>query len=156
VCGHEEEAQRRLLDEVLWFCRLGPDDPPGFDGWTRHVEMLAARARALTGLRLERLELRGPGTELTVRLAPTGRWLGGRRENAQGVMLVANVPTEESFTSPDPAGTEGTFRCSRPLGPVERSLQSCDAEGHSLHFRPRSSRPCPPTGRGGEAARMLR
>jgi aminopeptidase len=110
-----DEGRRRLLEDLLWFCRVGPDDPPGFEGWTRHLEQLAERARTLTDLQLDRVELRGPGTELTVRLAPGTLWLGGQEENAQGFMLAANIPTEEDFTSPDPAGTEGTFRCSRPL-----------------------------------------
>lgn len=109
------EAQRRLADDLLWFCRLGPDDPPGFEGWESHVDAIARRAEALTGLGLERVELRGPGTRLDVRLPPNARWLGGREENAHGQLVAANFPTEENFTSPAPSGTEGTFRCSRPL-----------------------------------------
>jgi aminopeptidase len=123
-----DEAQRRLLEELMWFCRLGPQDPPGFDGWRTHVDTLAVRAQTLTDLRLDRLELRGPGTELTVRLAPEGRWLGGQEENAQGVMLASNIPTEENFTSPDPAGTEGTFRCSRPLDFRGRTIDGIAGE----------------------------
>jgi aminopeptidase len=108
-------AQRRLGEDLLWFCRLGPDDPPGFEAWEAHVDRLAARGELLTELRLERLELRGPGTRLDLRLAPGTRWLGGREENAFGQVVAPNFPTEENFTSPDAAGTEGTFRCSRPL-----------------------------------------
>jgi aminopeptidase len=109
------DAQRRLASDLLWFCRLGPDDPPGAEGWEAHVDALAHRARVLTDLRLERLELRGPGTRLDLRLAPDGRWLGGREENAHGQLVASNFPTEENFTSPVPTATEGTFRCSRPL-----------------------------------------
>jgi aminopeptidase len=109
------DAQCRLADDLLWFCRLGPDDPPGAEGWERHVDILAQRAQALTELKLARVELRGPGTELDVRLAPGTRWLGGREENAAGQLVAPNFPTEENFTSPDARGTEGTFRCSRLL-----------------------------------------
>jgi aminopeptidase len=125
-----DEAQRRLADDLLWFCRLGPDDPPGFEGWETHVDALAARAAELTELALERLELRGPGTRLDLRLSPGTRWLGGREENAFGQLVAANFPTEESFTSPDAAGTEGTFRCSRPL-----SFQGRLIDGIAGEFR---------------------
>jgi len=125
-----DEAQRRLADDLLWFCRLGPDDPPGTTGWEEHVDRLAARAQLLTELDLERLELRGPGTDLRLRLSPGTRWLGGREENAHGQLVAPNFPTEENFTSPDAAGTEGTFRCSRPL-----SLRGRMIDGISGEFR---------------------
>src|SRR6185369_9342787 len=59
-------AKRKLADDLLDFCRLGPDDPPGYAGWEAHVDAIAGRAQALSGLDLERIELRGPGTELDV------------------------------------------------------------------------------------------
>jgi aminopeptidase len=108
-------AQQALARDLLHFCRLGPDDPPGFEGWTRHTDRLVARARALTDLDLRRLEVRTAETALDLRLVPGSRWLGGPRENAWGQITSPNFPTEESFTTPDPAGTEGTFRCSKPL-----------------------------------------
>ena len=70
------DRERRLARDLLHFCRLGPDDPPGHEGWLRHRATLVARAEALTGLDLRRLHLRGPGTELELRLAPGSRWLG--------------------------------------------------------------------------------
>ena len=122
------EAQRRLGADLMHFCRLGPDDPPGFEGWKRHTEQLVARARALTALDLRRLELRIAETALDLRLVPGTRWLGGPRENAWGQISSPNFPTEESFTSPDPAGTEGTFRCSRPLAFRGRVIEGIAGE----------------------------
>ena len=109
------EGQRRLAQDLLWFCRLGPDDPHGYEGWKRHIETVARRAKALTRLKLAELELRGPGTGLRFRLVPGTVWAGGQERNAYGHMVAPNMPTEECFTSPDAAATEGTFRCSRPL-----------------------------------------
>jgi aminopeptidase len=111
----EAAAKRRLADDLLWFCRLGPDDPPGHAGWEEHVDALARRAAALTDLGLERLELRGPGTALDLGFSPSTRWLGGREENAHGKLVSPNFPTEECFTSPRAGAAEGTFLCSRPL-----------------------------------------
>jgi len=61
------------------------------------------------------LELRGPGTELDVKLTPGARWLGGQEQTAAGVKIAPNMPTEESFTSPHATGTNGTFACTFPL-----------------------------------------
>ena len=62
------------------------------------------------------IELRGPGTELDVALA-RGRASGSAaaRTNFYGKRTAPNLPTEECFTSPIAAATEGTFRCSQPL-----------------------------------------
>lgn len=125
-----DEAQRQLAEDLLWFCRLGPDDPPGTSGWEEHVDRLATRGAVLTELELERLELRGPGTRLDLRLSAGTRWIGGREENAFGQLVAPNFPTEESFTSPEAAATEGTFRCSRPL-----SLRGRMIDGIAGEFR---------------------
>ncbi len=124
------EAQRRLGRDLLWFCRLGPDDPPGFEGWAAHTARLNERGRALTELDLRRLELRGPGTSLDLRIVPGSRWLGGPRENAFGQTTAPNFPTEENFTSPDANSTEGTFRCSRPLSFRGRMIEGIAGEFH--------------------------
>jgi aminopeptidase len=110
-----DEGLRRLAADLLLFCRVGPDDPPGHEGWSSHVRALADRARALDELALERLELRSPGTSLDLRLSPGTLWVGGWEENFHGRFVAPNFPTEESYTSPDFAGTEGTFACTRPL-----------------------------------------
>jgi aminopeptidase len=122
------DAKRTLARDLLRFCRLTDEDGAGVSGWTKHVRGVAARAGRLTKLRLERVELRGPGTELDVRLPPSALWLGGRERNAYGQMVAPNMPTEECFTSPEPAATEGTFRCSRPLAFQGRLLEGLAGE----------------------------
>jgi len=108
-------AVRRLAQDLLWFCRLGPDDPPGWKGLKEHLTDVQRRTARLTRLKLERLELSGPGTDLSVSLPPEVVFLGGGEKNAHGIHISPNLPTEESFTTPDAASTNGTFRCSRPL-----------------------------------------
>ncbi len=111
----QEAAQRKLARDLLWFCRVGPEDPPGVKGLRDHLAAVQRRAKNLTRLKLQRLELRGPGTELTLSLHPDTVWAGGGGKNGFGIMQVPNLPTEENFTSPEASATEGTFRCSRPL-----------------------------------------
>ena len=110
-----EAAQRKLARDLLDFCRVGPKDPAGTTGLRDHLESLRQRALRLTRLKLEKLELRGPGTDLTVTLHPEGLWAGGGGKNFYGKRTAPNLPTEECFTSPEASATEGTFRCSRPL-----------------------------------------
>ena len=110
-----EAAQRRLGRDLLDFCRVGPNDPPGVTGLREHLAALNQRARRLTRLKLDSIELTGPGTELSVKLHEDTRWLGGGFTNFYGKRTAPNLPTEECFTSPIASATEGTFRCSQPL-----------------------------------------
>lgn len=108
-------AQRKLARDLLDFCRVGPEDAPGVSGLRDHLGALRRRAQRLSRLRLERLELRAPGTALDFALHADGLWLGGGGTNFYGKRTAPNLPTEECFTSPIAAATEGTFRCSQPL-----------------------------------------
>jgi aminopeptidase len=108
------KATRRLARDLLWFCRIGPDDPPGHRGWTEHLTQIRQRASRLTRLDLAEVHVRDRGTDLRVRIAPFSRWRGGGEQDRWGRRIAMNIPTEECFISPDAAATEGTFRCSRP------------------------------------------
>lgn len=123
-----DEAQRKLGDDLLWFARLGPEDPGGPAGWLQHASMLAARARMLSERGLERLIYRDEGTELEVRLSPGTVFAGGQRDDAYGNLVSANVPTEECFTSPQAGAAEGTFRCSLPLSFHGRLIEGIAGE----------------------------
>jgi aminopeptidase len=119
-------AERRLAQDLLWFSRLGPGDPP--DAPKAHLDGLERRAKRLSRLRLERLDLRGPGTELQLRLPPGVLWGGPWLKNDHGRVFAANYPMEEVFTSPDAAGTEGVFRCSRPIRWQGRLVDGLEGE----------------------------
>lgn len=123
-----ERAKRRLAQDLLSFCRLGPDDPPGHKGWTDHLAALRRRAARLTKLDLKELHVLDDGTDLRLRIAPNSRWRGGGETDAWGRRVTMNVPTEECFISPDAAATEGTFRCSRPRALAGRVLEGLSGE----------------------------
>jgi aminopeptidase len=108
-------AKRRLAGDLLRFCRLADEDGKGTSGWLKHLRTLSRRSARLTKLGLARLELRGPGTELDVGFVEGTLWIGGPETLADGRKLAPNMPTEETFTSPDPRATNGTFRCTFPL-----------------------------------------
>ena len=102
------------------------DRPDPIAAWREHVARLRAIADALTERRFESLRYRGPGTDLTVGLLPSSRWDGADTATTSGVVHVANLPTEEVYTSPDRRRAEGRVRSTRPLqvgGSVVRDLE---------------------------------
>jgi aminopeptidase len=125
----EPDVER--LWELVAFCfRL--DEPDPVAAWREHLDRLDARGAALTELRPDALRYRGPGTDFTVGLLPTARWGSARFQTASGIEYVANMPTEEIFTTPDPRRAEGTLRSSMPLslaGQLIRGLELTFEDG---------------------------
>jgi aminopeptidase len=114
----------RLWDAVLRCIRLDEDDPEA--AWREHIAKLNARAAALNDIGLDSLHYHGGGTDLTVGLLPESRWAGAESLRCDGLPYVANMPTEEVFTTPDARRTEGVVRATRPLpldGSVVRGLE---------------------------------
>jgi aminopeptidase len=122
-----EPDVERLWEKVAFCLRL--DEPDPVAAWREHLDRLDARGAALTALRPDALHYRGPGTDLTVGLLPTARWGSARFRTSGGIDYVANMPTEEIFTTPDPRRAEGTIRSSLPL-----SLNGQIVEGLELTF----------------------
>ena len=76
--------------------------------------------------RFDAIRFSGPGTDLTIGLLPGSKWIGGSTFTSDGIEHVANLPTEEVYTTPDWRRAEGTARASRPLtleGTVVRDLE---------------------------------
>jgi aminopeptidase len=125
----EPDVER--LWELVAFCfRLDEPDPTA--AWRDHLAVLDARAAALTELRPDALHYRGPGTDLTVGLLPSARWGSAGFSTANGIYYVANMPTEEIFTTPDPRRAEGTLRSTLPLsygGQLIRGLELTFEDG---------------------------
>ena len=66
-------------------------------------------------LRLDALRFQGPGTDLRVGLFASSRWKCARLTTVDGVAHSPNLPTEEVFTTPDPARVEGIVTSTKPL-----------------------------------------
>jgi aminopeptidase len=125
-----EPDVERLWELVAYCFRL--DEPDPVAAWREHLDRLGARAAALTELQPDALHYRGPGTDLTVGLLPTARWGSARFQTASGIDYVANMPTEEIFTTPDSRRAEGTLRSTMPLslgGQLIRGLELTFEDG---------------------------
>jgi aminopeptidase len=107
------DALAKLWDEVVHICRLDEPDPQA--AWEERVAALETAAARLTERRFDALQLEGPGTDLTIGLLPSSRWIGGGDVTVDGIRHMANLPTEEVFTAPDPERVDGTVRATMPL-----------------------------------------
>jgi aminopeptidase len=114
VFGEDEpDALARLWNEIGTICRLDADDP--VKAWRERGGELGQMAQRLDGAQLDSLHFTGPGTDLTIGLLEGARWGGGGMTSAEGVRYLANIPTEEVFTTPDPERTHGVVTSTKPL-----------------------------------------
>ena len=124
-----EPDVEKLWQAVERTVRLDLPDP--VTAWSERLAKLDGIAGAMNERRFDAIRYRGPGTNLTVGLLPSANWMSaGRFTTAWGQPHVANLPTEEVFTSPDCRRTEGTIRSTRPLAAGGRII-----EGLELTFK---------------------
>jgi aminopeptidase len=118
-----KEALAKLTEELVHVCRLDEEDPVA--AWRERDRTLHAVADRLTERRFDAIRFQGPGTDLTVGLLPSSRWDGGSSTTVDDVEHMPNVPTEEVYTTPDPARADGVVRATKPLdvaGTIVRGL----------------------------------
>ena len=117
----------RLWRAVAHAMRLDEPDPAA--AWAARLDELEARARTLTERRFDALRYRGPGTDLEIGLIDGSNWMAGRKVTTSGQTHVANMPTEEVFTSPHRLRAEGTVRSTMPF-----ALRGSIVEGLELRL----------------------
>jgi aminopeptidase len=118
----------RLWEVIVPIVRLDADDPER--AWREHVARLRERAELLNERRFDALHFSGPGTDLTVGLLDAAKWLSGGLPLKSGRENIANMPTDEVFTTPDYRRAEGTVRATRPVQLIGGVL----VEGARLRF----------------------
>lgn len=131
-----EPDLERLWKAVEFTVRLDEDDPVA--AWRAHVQRIGNRARKLNELGVDLIHFKGPGTDLRVGLLPESRWQGCESLTADGLPYVANMPTEEVFTTPDRRRTEGYVRSTRPLalyGRIVRGLEVRFQDGRIVEVK---------------------
>jgi aminopeptidase len=130
-----EEALDRLWEAIVHVCRLERPDPGA--AWDERSATLKANADRLTARRFDAIRLHGPGTDLTVGLFPSSVWLAGGAETVDGIHHHANLPTEETFTTPDPTRVDGRVTATMPLelyGSTIRGLRVEFAGGRAVRI----------------------
>lgn len=123
----QDEAMSRLWDAI--FAASRADRPDAVAAWKAHDATLHARAALMNEKRYSALHFRGPGTDLRVGLSDGHLWLGGGTMAKNGRYCIANIPTEEIFTTPHKDRVEGQVTSTKPL-----SYQGAMIEGISVRF----------------------
>lgn len=108
-----DAALDKLWEQILHICRMDEAEPEA--AWDERNKALRGAAERLTAQHFDAVHFEGPGTDLTIGLLQTSRWIAGDEETVDGIAHMANLPTEEVFTSPDPERVEGTVRATKPL-----------------------------------------
>ena len=106
-------ALERLWQEVEHVCRLDEDDPAS--SWRDRSAEIKRVAAQMNERRFDAVHFSGDGTDLTIGLLPSSRWFGGGDATVDGIHHMANLPTEEIFSAPDPERVDGVVRATRPL-----------------------------------------
>jgi aminopeptidase len=121
------DALRRLEQDIVTVLRL-EDDPVA--AWQERAAELRAHAAKLNERTFDAIRLVGPGTDLTVGLLPSSRFIAAGMDTVGGISHQANVPTEEVFTTPDPTRVDGVVRATKPL-----TLGGTTVDGIEVEFR---------------------
>ncbi|AOT57194.1 aminopeptidase [Weissella soli] len=109
-----EAATDRLWSEIFKITRIGVTNDVEAD-WDAHIAKLTEKATWLNENNFKELRYTSPRTHLTVGLAEDHHWEGADSTDKQGNYFVANMPTEEVFTSPDARNIHGTVTATKPL-----------------------------------------
>jgi len=123
----QDEAFVRLWNAIFAASRADLTDPVA--AWKVHDANLHARCDWLNEKRFSALHFRGPGTDLRVGLSDGHLWLGGGTTAGNGLYCIANMPTEEVFTTPHKDRVDGHVTSTKPL-----SHQGTMIEGISVRF----------------------
>jgi len=111
----EDEAMEKLWDAIFKAVRISGDGT-AVDQWQEHLDTLHQRMEKLNALNFKSLHYTNSlGTDLTVELPEGHIWEAGNDVTLSGQEYIANIPTEELFTSPLKTGVNGIVYSSMPL-----------------------------------------
>ncbi|NRF93032.1 aminopeptidase [Paenibacillus frigoriresistens] len=132
----EEERVDALWNAIFEATRADRDDP--VLDWKEHSTALDTRAKRLNERQYKALHYRGNGTDITVSLPLDHIWVSAGNINSNGISFIANLPTEEVFTSPLKNGVNGTVKSTKPLsynGNLIENFTLTFKEGRIIDFK---------------------
>jgi aminopeptidase len=118
---------------ALWrmiFQLTRADQPDPIAAWQSHIGRLQAVGAYLMRQQIRALRFYDPmpardgraSSDLTVGLTPTSFWETAAFKTPEGLQFVANIPSEEIFTTPHRMRAQGWVRTSRPIYPLNREV----------------------------------
>lgn len=114
VFPNDTNALEKLWNAIFDCCLISTNDPSL--SWDKKLQELEQKSTILNSLNLKNLHYQNSlGTNLYIELSDKHIWASGGEKLPDGRSYVANVPTEEIFTSPNKFGTNGVVYSSKPL-----------------------------------------
>lgn len=109
-----EEAVEKLWDAIFTVMRLKEDNP--VEAWDNHVNLLHKKVQELNEHEFEYLHFTNSlGSDLKIGLVKNHIWCGGEDTKQDGLKFIANMPTEEVYTTPKLDDVNGVVFSSKPL-----------------------------------------
>lgn len=111
---NDSNCVEKLWNLIFSICLVDKDDP--IEEWENKLLISSNRCDRLNELNFKTLHYTNSlGTDLYVGLSDGAKWCGAGEPMPSGRRIVANVPTEEIFTSPNRLMTSGIVYSSKPL-----------------------------------------
>ena len=109
-----DDAMNKLWDAIFDACYINNKNPN--EAWDTFIEETNKKTEILNKLKIKELHYTNNlGTNLTINLLETSIWNGASEKTKSGVEFIANIPTQEVFTTPNRLGTNGIVYSSKPL-----------------------------------------
>ncbi|MGL5869939.1 MAG: aminopeptidase [Clostridium chrysemydis] len=109
-----KEAVELLWNSIFDIMRLNSEDP--IKSWDIHLNNIKKHLEFFNKNNFKYLKMKNSlGTDLKVELPLNHIWCGGSEFTKGGVEFIANMPTEEIFTTPKRDGVNGIVYASKPL-----------------------------------------
>lgn len=110
----KKQREDALWENILKCARAF--DGNAIDNWNKHVNDLEKRSNYLNSLNLKELKYKSSnGTDLTIGLNSEGLFCSAGETTLNGNFFIANIPSEEVFTSPMKGKCEGIVYSTKPL-----------------------------------------
>lgn len=114
IFPNEKNNVEKLWNKIFKCCLIDESNP--ITSWNQKLSLLEAKSNILNQIQLKELHYKNNlGTDLTVTLSNKHIWASGGEQLPDGRNYVANIPTEEVFTTPNKFGTNGVVYSSKPL-----------------------------------------
>jgi aminopeptidase len=104
MAAEAEMSPQEYWEQIIHACFLDAEDP--IARWREVVDQVGETRAWLDSLDIDRVHVEGEDADLWIKIGEQRKWLGGRGRN---------IPSFETFTSPDWRGTEGWIFCNQPL-----------------------------------------
>ena len=110
---NEDDNVNKLWNIIYKMCLVDKNDP--IKEWDNKIKLNSKKSEFMNNKQYKKLTFKNSlGTNLTIELPKDHIWAGGNTI-INGTPTIANMPTEEIFTSPYKYGVNGIVYSSKPL-----------------------------------------